>query len=255
MNYREELFKALTAGVDGVFRAKSIDALVEVCKAARKEGYNAGFENGNISDGTFDEKVKEAYENGANDAWELVRKLIYGESEYEGAYSIKDSHAIFGKLGYLQILKTYTATEAIAKVKKYEEKQKEPVFKMGDRVRTLIDKDRTGTELFPVGTIGEVAEVDGNAIAVNADGAIWYYYADALELANDVILVGDEVYLLDSNYHGVVTAVWEDCGVVKTERLTQSGKLACDDAKDLHRTGRRFPEIANILKQMQEGEE
>ena len=62
------------------------------------------------------------------------------------------------------------------------------------------------------------------------------------------------VYLLDANYHGVVTAVWDDCGVVKTERLTQSGKLACDDAKDLHRTGRRFPEIVNILKQMQEGE-
>lgn len=181
MDYRAELFKALTAGVDGVFRDKSIDALVEVCRAARKEGYNAGLEDG--------------------------------------------------------------------------KKQKEPPFKMGDRVRTLIDKDRTGTELFPIGTIGEVAEVDGNAIAVNADGAIWYYYADALELANDVILVGDEVWLHDKNYHGVVTAVWKNCGVVKTERLTQSGKLACDDAKDLHRTGRRFPEIANILKQMQEGNE
>ena len=133
--------------------------------------------------------------------------------------------------------------------------QKESVFKMGDRVRTLIDKDRMGTELFPIGTIGEVAEVDENAIAVKAYGAIWFYHADTLELANDVILVGDEVYSLDANYHGVVTAVWEVGGVVKTERLTQSGKLACDDAKDLHRTGRRFPEIANVLKQMQEGEE
>ena len=46
MDYREELFKALTAGVDGVFRDKSIEALVEVCKAARKEGYNAGLEDG-----------------------------------------------------------------------------------------------------------------------------------------------------------------------------------------------------------------
>lgn len=36
MDYRAELFKALTAGVDGVFRDKSIDALVEVCRAARK---------------------------------------------------------------------------------------------------------------------------------------------------------------------------------------------------------------------------
>ena len=75
MDYREELFKALTTGVEGVMRDKSIDALVEVCRTARKEGYNAGFENGNIIDGTFDEKIKEAYENGANDAWELAYKL------------------------------------------------------------------------------------------------------------------------------------------------------------------------------------
>ena len=250
MDYREELFKALTTGIDGVFRDKSIDALVEVCKAARKEGYNAGIKDGNISNDTFAEKVKEAYENGANDAWECAKDLAL-----KGEYDQYKRFEIFGNTDVDNIFTLLTGAEALVKLKKYEEEQKEPPFKMGDRVRTLIDKDRTGTELFPIGTIGEVAEVDGNAIAVNADGAIWYYYADALELANDVILVGDEVYFLDSNYHGVITAVWEDCGVVKTERLTQSGKLACDDAKDLHRTGRRFPEIANILKKMQEGNE
>ena len=185
MDYREELFKALTAGVDGVFRDKSIDALVEVCRAARKEGYNAGLED--------------------------------------------------------------------------RKKQEEPIFKVGDRVRTTGECDKDGIVLFPVGTIGEVMAVDcdGDYLvkAYETYAAPYYYPNDALELANDVILVGDEVYLLDANYHGVVTAVWEVGGVVKTERLTQSGKLACDDAKDLHRTGRRFPEIANILKQMQEGEE
>ena len=189
MNYREELFKALTAGVDGVFRDKSIDALVEVCRAARKEGYNAGY-NAGLEDG---------------------------------------------------------------------KEQKEPPFKVGDRVRTTGERDRDGMELFPAGTIGEVMGIDcdGDCLvkAYETYAAPYYYPYDALELANDVILVGDEVYLLDANYHGVVTAVWEDCGVVKTERLTQSGKLACDDAKDLHRTGRRFPEIAEVLKQMQEGNE
>ena len=186
MDYRAELFKALTTGVEGVMRDKSIDALVEVCRAARKEGYNAGY-NAGLEDG---------------------------------------------------------------------KEQKEPPFKIGDRVETLVAKDSLGTEIFPVGTIGEVVGINGNSIAVRADvatGCYGYYHADALELANDVILVGDEVWLHDKDYHGVVTAVWKDCGVVKTERLTQSGKLACDDAKDLHRTGRRFPEIANILKQMQEG--
>lgn len=248
MDYREELFKALTAGVDGVFRDKSIDALVEVCRAARKEGYNAGFENGNISDGTFDAKIKEAYENGANDAWALAYELEESPFDWHNGVDIKD-------------IKQLTGAQALAKLKEYEAKSKEseaklkePVFKVGDRVRTLIDKDSTGVKLFPLGTIGEVVDVDGNAIEVKAYDEIWYYHVDSLELANDVFLVGDEVYLLDKNYLGVVTAVWEHCGV-KVETLTQSGKLSCNDAPELHRTGRRFPEIANVLKQMQEGNE
>lgn len=253
MDYREELFKALTAGVDGVFRDKSIDALVEVCRAARKEGYNAGFENGNIIDGTFDEKIKEAYENGANDAWKLAKDLTYS-IKYEYLKRLE----IFGNTDVENIL-DLTGAQALAKLKEYEAKQKEPVFKVGDRVRTTGERDKDGMELFPVGTIGEVMGIDcdGDCIvkAYETYAAPYYYPYDALELANDVILVGDEVYLLDANYHGVITAVWEAGGVVKTESLTQSGKLACDDAKDLHRTGRRFPEIANILKQMQEGNE
>ena len=254
MNYREELFKALTAGVDGVFRDKSIDALVEVCKAARKEGYNAGIKDGNISDDTFAEKVKEAYENGANDAWECAKDLAL-----KGEYDQYKRFEIFGNTDVDNIFTLLTGAEALVKLKKYEEEQKEPAFKVGDRVRATGECDKYGIELFPVGTIGEVMDVDcdGDYLvkAYEAYAAPYYYPNDALELANDVILVGDEVYFLVSNYHGVVTAVWDDCGVVKTERLTQNGKLACDDAKDLHRTGRRFPEIANILKQMQEGNE
>lgn len=249
MNYREELFKALTAGVDGVFRDKSIEALVEVCKAARKEGYNAGLEDGKISDGTFDEKIKEAYENGLNVAWECASKIF--------SMPVHDANEIFPEC-QANICEDVSALEAIERIKEYEEKQKEPVFKIGDRVRATGERDRHGVELFPVGTIGEVMEVDcdGDCLVMPYETyrAPYYYPTDALELANDVIVVGDEVWLLDENYHGVVTAVWEDCGVVKTERLTQSGKLACDDAKDLHRTGRRFPEIVNILKQMKEGE-
>ena len=223
---------------------------------ARKEGYNAGFENGNISDGTFDEKIKEAYENGANDAWELAYKLEESPLDFNDCIERKD---IWGYMDVEDIINQLTGAQALAELKEYEAKQKEPVFKVGDRVRTTGERDKDGNVLFPVGTIGEVMAVDcdGDYLvkAYETYAAPYYYPNDALELANDVILVGDEVYLFDANYHGVVTAVWEDCGVVKTERLTQSGKLACDDAKDLHRTGRRFPEIANILKQMQEGEQ
>ena len=201
--------------------------------------------------GTLAEKIKEAYENGANDAWELAYKLEESPFDFYDDIERKD---IWGYMDVEDIIKQLTGAQALADLKEYEAEQK--VFKVGDRVRTLVGKDKLGTERFPVGTIGEVTDFDfdGNAIEVSVDGKKWYYHKKDIELANDVILVGDEVYFLDSNYHGVVTAVWEIGGVVKTERLTQSGKLACDDAKDLHRTGRRFPQIAEVLKQMQEGE-
>lgn len=248
MDYRAELFKALTTGVEGAMRDKNIDALVEVCRAARKEGYNAGFRDGTEMKA---EAQQSLYESGANDTWECVRKLS-SEISGETIKSIFDAP-------YCEVFKRFTASEALAKLKEYEARLKEPVFKTGDRVRTTGERDKDGMVLFPVGTIGEVMGVDcdGDVLvkAYETYSAPYYYPYNALELANDVIVVGDEVYLLDANYHGVITAVWEVGGVVKTERLTQSGKLACDDAKDLHRTGRRFPEIANVLKQMQEGEE
>jgi hypothetical protein len=217
------------------------------------EVYECGYEEGR-KNRCIEEEFQNTnkYEDGLNDAWEAAKKIVCTDG-----YNWTELENMFNSRTLSKIFNTCTASEAIEKVKEYEERLKEPVFKVGDRVRTLIDKDSMGVELFPVGTIGEVTDVsvDGNAIEVNADGKKWYYLKKDIELANDVIIVGDEVYCLDANYHGVVTAVWEDCGVVKTERLTQSGKLACDDAKDLHRTGRRFPEIANILKQMQEGNE
>lgn len=221
--------------------------LAEVYKCGYEEGRCKGYKNRCIEE-EFQNTNK--YECGLNDAWEAAKKIVCTEG-----YKWTELENMFNSRTLSKIFNTYTASEAIEKIKEYEEEQKKPVFKVGDRVRTLIDKDSMGVELFPVGTIGEVTSVEGNAIEVSVDGEKWYYHKKDIELANDVILVGDEVWLLDSNYHGVVTAVWKNCGVVKTERLTQSGKLACDDAKDLHRTGRRFPEIVNILKQMQEGNE
>ena len=184
MDYREELFKALTTGIDGVFRDKSIDALVEVCKAARKEGYNAGLEDG--------------------------------------------------------------------------KKQKKSVFKVGDRVRTIGEQDELGTPLFPVGTIGEVIEVDcdGDCLveAYETGKARYYYLSDELELANDVILVGDEVIydrekcVVTAIANGGHTIMLLGLGGGYMVRTTQ------DDIQD-KRTGRCFSEIANVLKKMQEGNE
>lgn len=221
--------------------------LAEVYECGYEEGRCKGYKNRCIEE-EFQNTNK--YECGLNEAWEAAKKIVCTEG-----YKWTELENMFNSRTLSQIFNTYTASEAIEKIKEYEEEQEKPVFKVGDRVRTLVDKDKLGIERFPVGTIGEVTDIDENAIEVSVNGGKWYYLKKEIELANDVILVGDEVYRLNANYHGVVTAVWEAGGVVKTERLTQSGKLACDDASLLHRTGRRFPEIVNVLKKMQEGNE
>lgn len=101
--------------------------------------------------------MSKTYEDGLNEAWELVRKLIYGESEYERAYSIEDINAIFGKCGYLKILKDYTASEAIKQVKEYEEKQKK--IKVGDEVVNKYGWKRVVTNTH---INGEVTLMDSN---------------------------------------------------------------------------------------------
>lgn len=245
MDYREELFKALTTGIDGVFRDKSIDALVEVCKAARKEGYNAGLKDGNISNGTLEEKVKEAYENGLNVAWECARKIF--------SMPVYDVNEIFPEC-QANICEDVSALEAIERIKEYEEKQKEPIIKVGDRVRTLVDKDKLGTERFPVGTIGEVTDYDEPSIEVSVDGKRWFYTKKEIELANDVIIVGDEV--IYDREKCIVTAIANGGHTIMLLGLGGGYmvRTSQDEIQD-KRTGRRFPEIVNVLKQMQEGKE
>lgn len=93
------------------------------------QGYNDGIEFSNEAHACTGD-----YERGLNNAWECARKLMLGEND--GGISIEESRKIFG-VGYYSALSNYSASEAIAKLKEYEEKQK-PVedaeIKIGDEV-------------------------------------------------------------------------------------------------------------------------
>lgn len=59
-------------------------------------------------------------------------------------------------------------------------------IKVGDKVRTVKDIDSHGIKLFPIGTIGQVTEIDDNdyikPYKVTADyNDYWYYSRDMLE--------------------------------------------------------------------------
>ena len=91
-----------------------------------KEGYAKGFEEGTFA-------VSGDYQKGLDDAWEAARRISILESD--GGYSWKEMKSIFGTDSASEIYVLHTATEAINKIKAYEEKQKaDDEIKVGDEV-------------------------------------------------------------------------------------------------------------------------
>jgi hypothetical protein len=73
---------------------------------------------------------KTDYDRGLNDAWECARKLTHPRY---GGYRDSEEKEIFGYDNSDDVLTNYSASEAIQKIKEYEEKQKNE-FQVGDEV-------------------------------------------------------------------------------------------------------------------------
>lgn len=90
----------------------------ELIHSAYVMGYEDGTNDGKVSV-QIDET--EAYESGLNDAWECARKMML--SDEDDGIALSDILKIFGMTQYSAI-KRFSASEAIAKIKEYEDKQK-----------------------------------------------------------------------------------------------------------------------------------
>lgn len=110
--------------------------------------YNQGYEDG-LKDGKESVQIDDstAYERGLNDAWECARKMML--SDEDGGIALSDILKIFGMTQYSAI-KRFSASESIAKIKEYEEKQKQEddEIKIGDEI-----KNKWGTR----GVVVEIA--------------------------------------------------------------------------------------------------
>jgi hypothetical protein len=78
----------------------------------------------------IENEIKEAYNKGLNDAWELARKVAL--DNYEGAYSVKGLKNIFGFSSLQGVFRYCSIQEALAKLEAYEKEQAE--IKVGDVV-------------------------------------------------------------------------------------------------------------------------
>ena len=83
----------------------------KIIRDVYSQGYNDGIEFSNEAHGSTGD-----YEHGLNDAWECVKKIFDMDGD--------TAKELFGDFLVDHISRQFTASEAIAKIKEYEEKQK-----------------------------------------------------------------------------------------------------------------------------------
>lgn len=92
----------------------------ELIEQAYQRGYKSGQENALTVDS---DKFRE---QGRNEAWELAYRLVFNQGNIRDVFDVEALGRIF---------ETYSATEAIEKIREYEERQKEDnKIKVGDEV-------------------------------------------------------------------------------------------------------------------------
>lgn len=130
-----------------------------------KDGsYEKGYEDGTkVNDGergsVYYGGYGDGYKDGLNEAWECARKIVLGVAD--GGISIESFNELFG-MNYYEVMKNYSASEAIAKIKEYEEKKNQAEFEIGDEVVGIYGEKGyvTGIDeielcvLYPDGTVG-----------------------------------------------------------------------------------------------------
>lgn len=138
-----------------------INAL-EGVKAQIRKAYDKGYKDGKADTPFTDteEAEKKAYNRGLNEAWKAARKLVH---RINGGYTEAEKKIIFDNLTSDSILLNYTAAEAIAKIKAYEDKKQDAEIKVGDEVYSEEDDLR-----FVVTRI-----MDGRYEGICTDGACY----------------------------------------------------------------------------------
>lgn len=99
-------------------------------RAIFDEGYTQGYTDGEDNTCKNLVSVQDAYQQGLKDAWNAAHKVLwYGNKEMMPLFGLT-----FGSGDWEQIFTDHTASEAIEKIKAYEEKQNEQEITVGDVV-------------------------------------------------------------------------------------------------------------------------
>lgn len=100
-------------------------------EATYDKGYKDGIKDGNINNGTFAKKIREAYNNGLDNAEKAIKRVL-NEPSKGGLYA-NEMQEIFGIKGTFAIFLTYSMSEIIERIREYDElKQHEELKKVCD---------------------------------------------------------------------------------------------------------------------------
>ena len=192
-------------------------------KFAYNEGYEQGIKDGNINDGTFAQKVKEAYQNGMDDAWEACRKMeymLFNEPQFKEC---------FGDIDFYTVVTKKSASETLQKIREYEEKQTEK----------NCDNCAHDPETNDFSKYCKSCTNSNN----------WQPKQDA------EIMVGEEVTyggMADKDGKMIYTGIITKCDNDNVWVMEKDGKsYEFEKRLILSKTGRHFPEIEQVLKAMQ----
>ncbi len=146
-------------------RTQIMNSIENRVRQAYNSGYDTGFHDGEIAGYDKTDIWQDGFHKGLEEAWECAKRLVY--LSIDGGMTYDDISKAFGfhVTNTADIFKTYTAHEAIEKIREYESKLNEPdkeyEIQIGDEVMGTYGKGYvTGIEgdefcvLYPDGTVG-----------------------------------------------------------------------------------------------------
>ena len=131
-----------------------VESHAEVTADAYQRGYENGFVAGHLkAEKSGQSFYEDGYQCGLNDAWECARKISHMDS--------KTRDEIFDRVITSNIVDENTASEAIEKIRQYEQ-EKEELFLVGDEVEGDEDGQR-GVVIDSRFENSQVAVLTGNS--------------------------------------------------------------------------------------------
>ena len=157
-----EASKIIEEGIEG-FTAQFKEQMASLYEQGYKQGYSDGLEQRKIADLDY----KDGLEYGKTQAWECAKKIAC--YKLDGGLAEDELLAIFGEQFCSQIFVKYTASEAIAKIKEYEEQeQKNSGLRFYDEI--IYDGNHRGVIIdIASNGIKWVLDSDGSVQALDHD--------------------------------------------------------------------------------------